>query len=135
MSVPTPPALWVHHIQQRGFTSGIKKLQKGRLSRMIQMSPQVITRGLHTLNLPSFRMLSGHCQSQEASLSSCWASPDLLLQSGITWVTSPVFALSLSGSYFLRECVTKENGAVLKRTGPPDAKSWLIRKDPDAGKD
>ena len=31
--------------------------------------------------------------------------------------------------------VSKENGAVLKRAGPPDAKSWLIRKDPDAGKD
>ena len=132
---PTPPNPWLYHIQQRGFASGIKNLQKGGLSRIIQMSPQVITGYLHMVNLPRFFALSVTARSQEASLSSCWAGLDLLLQSGITGVTFPVFALSLTCSCFLRDSVTKEKGAVLKRTGPPDVESWLIRKDPDAGKD
>ena len=86
---PTPPNPWLYHIQQRGFASGIKNLQKGGLSRIIQMSPQVITGYLHMVNLPRFFALSVTARSQEASLSSCWAGLDLLLQSGITGVTFP----------------------------------------------
>lgn len=41
-----PPNLWLPHIQQKGFARGIKNLQRGRLARIIQISPQVITRVL-----------------------------------------------------------------------------------------
>ena len=58
---PTPPNLWLYHIQQRCFASGIKNLQKGGLSRIIQMSPQVITRVLTHDEFSQVLCIKCHC--------------------------------------------------------------------------